>query len=240
MMADPVRNGLFSTLKARREQFAPSAPRIHWKTWLAITACLVVWAMVFRDVELTLAARQFPDWFRSIAEFMTGFGNSAWVLVPSALLFGVSLWLIKREQVSALREKAEYWAVASAYMFLSVALSGILGNILKRLFGRGRPRVFDEFGAFHFQPLAGSSAFESFPSGHSVTFGAMAMGFAVLFPRFRLPLLVIGFAFAMTRVFVGAHYLSDAIAGYSFGMWYAYMSAIFFAQYGYYVSRRGR
>ncbi len=36
---------------------------------------------------------------------------------------------------------------------------------------------------------------------------------------------------------VGAHYLSDVIAGYSFGLWYAYMSALFFAKHGFSLKR---
>ncbi len=228
---------LLANLSERKVHHALAAPRIRWKLWAGITLTIVAWAMFFADIRLTYAARNLPDWFRALSLFLTDFGNSAWILIGSAIVFAVSIWLLRREGSSSLREKAHYWATASAFMFLSVALSGILGNLLKRLFGRGRPRVFDELGAFHFEPFAGSSAFESFPSGHSVTDGAIMMGFAVLFPALRIPLLVGGFILAMTRVFVGAHYLSDVIAGYSFGMWYAYMSAIFFAQYGFYVSR---
>lgn len=235
-MADPERTGLLETLKERRARYAPVAPPILWKTWAIVTACLVAWSMIFRDEQLILAARRLPDGVRSTALFLTGFGNSGWILFLSAVGFATCIWLLKSKQTAELREKALYWATASAFLFLSVALSGILGNLLKRLIGRGRPRVFDEFGAFHFQPLAGSSAFESFPSGHSTTDGAIMMGFAILFPALRIPLLVLGFALALTRVLVGAHYLSDVIAGYSFGMWYAYMSAIFFAHYGFYVS----
>ncbi len=229
---------LFAKLKKRRAQYAPAAPRIRWKTWALVTAILVALAMYFLDVELTYAARELPGWFRSLSLFATDFGNSGWILTLCAIVFAISLWRIKNGGLPQVRDEARYWATATAFLFLSIALSGIFSNLAKRLIGRARPRMFDELGAFHFDPIANSSAFQSFPSGHSTTDGAIMMGFAILFPTFRLPILVLGFTLAMTRVFVGAHYLSDVIAGYSFGMWYAYMSAIFFAHYGFYVTRR--
>jgi undecaprenyl-diphosphatase len=225
-------DGFLNWLAERRAQYSPSTPPIRWKTWAAITVVLVVLAMVFRDSALTVAARHQPHWLTVIAENTTDIGKSWWSLTLTGLLFIGAMVALKLVTDAAARVRLQYVATASAYVFLSVALSGILGNIAKRIIGRARPPLFDAEGAFHFKAFSGH-LYESFPSGHSTTDGAMAMALAVLFPSIRVPVLIIGGFLALTRIMVGAHYLSDVIAGYSFGLWYAYMSALFFAKHGF-------
>lgn len=226
-------DGFLNWLAERRAQHSASTPPIRWKTWAAITVVLVVLAMVFRDSALTIAARSQPQWLTVLAENTTDIGKSWWSLTLTGVLFiGAMIILRYADLVAAARERLRYVATASAFVFLSVALSGIIGNIFKRIIGRARPPLFDAEGAFHFKAFSGH-LYESFPSGHSTTDGAMAMALAVLFPRYRVAFFIIGGFLALTRIMVGAHYLSDVIAGYSFGLWYAYMSALFFAKHGF-------
>lgn len=225
-------DGFLNWLAERRAQHSASIPPIRWKTWAAVTVVLVVLAMVFRDSALTIAARHQPDWLRVLAENTTDIGKSWWSLTLTGLLFIGAMVALKLVTDAAARVRLHYVATASAYVFLSVALSGILGNIAKRIIGRARPPLFDAEGAFHFKAFSGH-LYESFPSGHSTTDGAMAMALAVLFPRYRVAFFLVGGFLALTRIMVGAHYLSDVIAGYSFGLWYAYMSALFFAKHGF-------
>ncbi len=226
-------DGFLNWLAERRAQYSASTPPIRWKTWAAITVLLVVLAMVFRDSALTLAARHEPHWLRVLAENTTDIGKSWWSLTLTGIVFIAAMLIIRYgDLAAAARERLRYVATASAYVFLSVALSGIITNIVKRIIGRARPPLFDAEGAFHFKAFSGH-LYESFPSGHSTTDGAMAMALAVLFPSIRIPVLILGGFLALTRIMVGAHYLSDVIAGYSFGLWYAYMSALFFAKHGF-------
>lgn len=224
--------GFLTWLADRRARYAAGEPPILWKTWAVVTVVLVALAMAFRDAALTVQAQHEPVWLRLLAENITNFGKSGWILTLSGIVFALAYGAWRRRPPSAARTRAGYIATAAAYMFLSVALSGIISNIVKRFVGRGRPPVFDEYGAFHFKPFSGA-LYESFPSGHATTDGAIAMAVAVLCPAVRVPVLIIGGFLALTRIMVGAHYLSDVIAGYSFGMWYAYMSALFFARHGF-------
>ena len=231
------KTGLWTILAERRAIYAQNTPPIYWKTWAFTTLALVALAMFSRDGDLTLAARNEPLWLRTMAEHTTNFGKSGWILVLSGVIFLIAGFIARSADFEKHRVGAIYYATCSGYMFLSVALSGIIVNLVKRAIGRARPEFFDQLGAFHFQHFAGNAAFESLPSGHSTTDGAIFMVLSVLCPKYRVPLLVIGFMFAMTRIFVGAHYLSDVIAGYSFGMWYAYMSAIVFARHGFFLKK---
>lgn len=225
--------GFLDWLAERRARHAEGQPPILWKTWTAVTLFFVAAAMLFRDEAVTLAARKEPQWLRTLADNTTDFGKSGWILTLSGVIFAVAYYAYRHlRDTDARRETARYASTAAAHVFLSVALSGLIANIAKRAIGRARPPLFDAEGAFHFKPFSGA-LHESFPSGHATTDGAIAMALAILFPRYRVPILVIGAYFAATRLMVGAHYLSDITAGYSFGMWYAYMSALFFARHGF-------
>jgi undecaprenyl-diphosphatase len=118
------------------------------------------------------------------------------------------------------------------YILCSVGLAALIVNIIKRAIGRPRPDMFADHGLFSFNPFTWNFDFESFPSGHATVNGALFMALSLLFPRFRWPLLVLGVCFALTRVFVGAHYPSDVAAGFGFGMWFAFAAALFFARIG--------
>jgi membrane-associated phospholipid phosphatase len=104
---------------------------------------------------------------------------------------------------------------------LVVVLCGaqLLGWILKAIFERPRPS-FDD-------PLALAGWF-SFPSGHAMSsialYGALAFVFA---DRLRSPkarLVVVGglallvAAIGFSRLYLGVHYLTDVLAGYSAGL----------------------
>jgi membrane-associated phospholipid phosphatase len=120
----------------------------------------------------------------------------------------------------------------ASYVLISVSIAGLISNLFKRAIGRPRPELFGDHGLFSFNPFMHDSDFESFPSGHATTCGALWTALALLFPRFRWPLLVVGVYLAATRVFVGAHFPSDVFVGFGWGMWFAFFMAIVFARHG--------
>ena len=63
-------------------------------------------------------------------------------------------------------------------------------------------------------------------SGHATTAGAASVILALALPRLAPLILPLGFALALTRVAVEAHYLSDICAGLALGASCALMSLI--------------
>lgn len=156
----------------------------------------------------------------AVMRAITDVGKSYWYLVPAAVLFLLSAaadWT-----VHTMRGKARLARLfgRSAFLFAAVAVSGLLADGLKIIFGRSRPRLFETDGAWHFDPFTFGSAHASFPSGHATTMGAVTMVAMLWFPRWRWLILPLGVVLAVTRVPALAHYPSDVVAGFGLGLVY--------------------
>jgi undecaprenyl-diphosphatase len=173
-----------------------------------------------------------PGWLANSAAHVTDVGRSWWILTLSvAVVLGG--WLMQRLSSSDNVRQITAGATSMAlYMLFSVGLAALIVNTVKRAIGRPRPVMSAEHGLYGFNPFTWNFDFESFPSGHATVNGALFMSLGLLFPRVRWPLLVLGLCFALTRVFVGAHFPSDVTVGFGFGMWFAFASALWFSRFG--------
>ncbi|UPT83804.1 phosphatase PAP2 family protein [Bradyrhizobium barranii subsp. apii] len=104
------------------------------------------------------------------------------------------------------------------FMFLSVALSVFVAEILKYLIGRGRPFVSGKADPFNFIPFEGAGAYASLPSGHAVTAFALAFAVSALWPRLRVFMFTYAIVILLTRLVLLAHHPSDVVAGALVGM----------------------
>jgi undecaprenyl-diphosphatase len=99
---------------------------------------------------------------------------------------------------------------------LSIGAASLITNQpAKRLFRRARPSVkgFPVMRLVRTMPTS-----TSFPSGHSASAFAFAVGAGAELPRAgRLPLLALAGTVAFSRVYVGAHYPGDVVVGASVG-----------------------
>jgi membrane-associated phospholipid phosphatase len=80
----------------------------------------------------------------------------------------------------------------------------------KDVFQRLRPFKVIEAGNWDWKFFSGHG--DSFPSGHSAFFWGLFFPLAFVFPRYRLPLLVIPVFISIARVGVNVHWCSDVIA----------------------------
>jgi len=155
------------------------------------------------DLPLAQAVKELPFQMVEFFQYVTVLGEATWSLIAAALLGLAARFLWRRDD----------WMRRSLFIFAAVASSGIVTDLIKWLAGRWRPKAYftDQF--YGFDLFGWGYEQTSFPSGHATTIWACGVALAILFPRWRLLWYVLAILVSMSRVIVGAHYLSDVLAG---------------------------
>ncbi len=152
-------------------------------------------------------------WASKIIHRATDLGLGGVWLVPAGVGAIVFRAAQVRAKTAASMEQMHLNANASLFLFVSVAGSGVVVDVLKGLIGRLRPYELFAHQAYGFQPLSIHWSMNSFPSGHGQTIFAAMTALAVILPRARYLWLLIAVLVAATRVIVSVHYLSDVVMG---------------------------
>ena len=108
------------------------------------------------------------------------------------------------------------WHHRGGLVLLSAIVGGVAANVLKPLIGRLRPDA-EGIARFAGRPAVlwadGGDLGLGLPSGHTtVAFAGCGM-VALLVPAWRWPMILLAAGCALTRLFAGAHTLSDTVAG---------------------------
>lgn len=175
----------------------------------AVVAAFCAFSYIYLDIAVAsyfYETRLFNGFF----EIVTAFGKSKWYLITFAVFFLLFRYIFR------LRNAANRFL----YFFIAVAGSGLIVVILKFVFGRARPKLFFEQNIYGIKFFGTEHLYFSIPSGHSATAFSLGVGAALFFPRFALPTFAAAAIVAFSRVAIGAHYLSDIVAG-------AYIGAVF-------------
>ncbi len=183
-------------------------PDFRLRLLLGLLAIATAASMLFLDGTVTAAMRHVdPAWLPAI-EFVTGFGKSTGYLVS---LGGAIAGLAAYARFGRDKERqrwARRWAWLCAYLFLAVAVPGLLNDLIKIVVGRPRPLVE----ATGISPFTFGYAYASFPSGHASTSFGLAFALGLLWPVLRWPALACAAAIAASRVLLNVHHLSDVLA----------------------------
>ena len=108
------------------------------------------------------------------------------------------------------------------------AISAIATTILKNVFDLPRPASLLEDGSFH--RIGEALLYKAFPSGHTLT--AFAIATALYFAisqhirAYAWLLFVIGTLVGLSRIAVGAHWLTDVLGGAGVGIWCGLLGAL--------------
>jgi undecaprenyl-diphosphatase len=186
--------------------------------WLSIAgaAAVIALMLVFDRTEIQLMPSRGAPGLWPI-RILTDFGKDENVLsVLGVVLVGVALVAAglhgtRRTLLLGLGTRLQF-------LFLSVALSVFVGEILKYLIGRGRPFVGGKADPFNFIPFEGTGAYASLPSGHAITAFALAFAVSALWPRLRVFMFTYAIVILLTRLVLLAHHPSDVVAGALVGM----------------------
>lgn len=201
---------------SRRSEAARRSAR-HALLLVVVTGAVIITLMYAVDVaEISLMPpRGTPGlWWVKI---LTDFGKDEYVLSTlGVLLIAVAVAApalrgVPRATLLGLGTRLQY-------LFLSVMLSVAVGELIKWIVGRGRPFVGGKANAFNFQHFAGTEAYSSFPSGHSITAFALAFAVSAVWPRARGVMLVYALIIIATRLVLLAHHPSDVVAGALIGI----------------------
>lgn len=194
---------------------AERAP-VDWRrvaTYVVVGLLLVVFVAVVYDARAIAWSHTLPAGVRGFFGWITRFGKSDWLLIPSAVVvIVVSLGDWRRVSRAA---AAAWWEIATfaAVLFAVVAVSGIVTDIVKPIVGRSRPDYVHD-GIIALTPFSlGGYAHYSFPSGHATTMAAVAVLAAFVPSIVTMPVVIGAAAVAVSRIIIDAHFPSDVVGG---------------------------
>lgn len=175
--------------------------------------------ILFVDRPLSQSLRGLDAEHKALIDFFrswTDLGKSLWYLWPSGL--GAAACLLLSRHGGRASSGWHRAGLKFSFFFCSVALAGIIADLIKPFLGRARPVLLGQSGIYGFYPLDFHSVYNSMPSGHTTTAFAVACALIRLWPRGTVLFLSYAAALAASRVMVNAHFLSDVLAGAAVGI----------------------
>jgi membrane-associated phospholipid phosphatase len=170
---------------------------LYWLIGIVIAATAIAVSFHFDDtVREFMTQHQNPP-MRNFMRYVSLLGD--W---PTHTAVGLLLVVL------AWRRGSEEWTRIFLAMLLAMMLAGVAGTVIKRTVPRARPSVHTETG---WVGPRSSWKYQSFPSGHV---GASTAFFGVLLiarRRVGIACLPIPILIGVSRMYIGAHYLSDVV-----------------------------
>ena len=146
-------------------------------------------------------------------------GNSALHLIPTLVFYLIlRWWVLPRTSGPIRREKILMLAHICFFLFVAVAVSGLLTDLLRIIFGRARPGLLFRHNLYSFYFFQFSVNRWSFPSGHANSIFALATACYLVAPKGKYLYFPIALLVALSRVVLGSHYPSDVMMGAYLGV----------------------
>jgi len=179
----------------------------YWLVGIAIVAIAIGTAFYLDDPVWHFITQHQNHTVRSFMHNVSRFGDWPSHVALGLLLLGIAWW-----------RGSKKWTRIFLSMLLAMAIAGIAGQVIKRTIPRARPSVKSElrWGGPRF-----STKYHAFPSGHVAA--STAFFGVLIFARRRIGLacLPIPILIGFSRMYIGAHYLSDVVCATVLGIFCA-------------------
>lgn len=175
--------------------------------WAAAFAAACVLSIFMIDGALAVALQNIARDVRNSVNSFVSVLELVFLFSVSKFASGALLLVIAALIAPARRFRVASWSLA--FVGLSQLATRLIAGVLKNVFGRLRPFEALADGSWSDSFFADGSAF---PSGHAAHFWGFYFALAMLFPRYRWPLLVLPVLTSIARVVVNDHYLGDVLA----------------------------
>lgn len=176
--------------------------------WPALFVLLGIAAM---SVDVPLArwfkADNFPSSLKKLCLLAEVFGHGT-----GAVMIFITAWVLAPQYRHGLPR-----AISGTF------IAGMSANVLKMMVSRRRPYKFNlDYSVFKtfrgwFPMLSAGTAGQGFPSGHTATAVALALGLTWLFPRGKWLFATLAALAALQRLVTNYHFLSDTLWGAAVG-----------------------
>jgi membrane-associated phospholipid phosphatase len=183
--------------KSDGKLFVKRGTAFYWLIGIAIAAAAIAASFYFDDTARNFIMTHQNPAMRNFMRYVSLLGDWPAHAAVGLVLLGFA-W----------RRGSDKWTRILLAMLLAMMLAGVVGTVMKRTLPRARPSVHADtrWGGPRF-----SSKYHSFPSGHV---GASTAFFGVLLitrRRVGLVCLPIPVLIGFSRMYIGAHYLSDVV-----------------------------
>jgi len=185
----------------------------YWLIGIAVAALAIALGFYFDDTVRDFMAEHQTPALRSFMRYVSLFGD--W---PSHVAFGLLFLAI------AWIRDSKRWTRIFLAMLIAMSLAGVTGYVVKRTIPRSRPSVHTDmrWGGPRF-----SSKYHSFPSGHVDASTAFFCSLFLANRRIGLACFPIPILIGLSRMYLGAHYLSDVVCAAVLGIFCALIVAHF-------------
>ena len=182
--------------------FVKRAAVFYWLIGIVIAAIAIATAFYFDDAVRDFIAQHQNAMMRNFMRNVSLYGDWPSHLVLGLLLLGIA-W----------RRQSKKWMRIFLSMLMALAIAGVIGRGIQIATGRARPSVRTEEVRNRF-----SAKYNAFPSGHVAA--STAFFGVLIFARRRIGLacLPIPILIGLSRMYLGAHYLSDVICAAVLGI----------------------
>jgi membrane-associated phospholipid phosphatase len=188
--------------KTHGNLFVKRAGFFYWLIGIVIAAIAIATAFYFDEAVRDFMAQHQNPMMRNFMRNVSLYGDWPLHLALGLLLLGIA-W----------QRQGKKWMRIFLSMLMALAIAGVIGRGIQIATGRARPSIRTEQVRNRF-----SAKYNAFPSGHV---GASTAFFGVLIfarPRIGLACLPIPILIGLSRMYLGAHYLSDVVCAAVLGI----------------------